>query len=189
MYDIPKPQTLDPERPLRSRGTNFTDDDRPATELLHIALKESCAYAEQLWDVLNRQRAYLLASLPPDPRSPDAVRQIGASPTGPEDAPGWDRWISAFATATSALCGPQGDSGFGLSRARHEAELRRNVPAYPLAPADARRGLEPLVSRDSCATTNAAGSSDVGAAAKMLRAGVIAAAGLAAIRGLMPRRK
>lgn len=180
---------MDPDRPLRSRGTDFTEDDRPEAELLHIALKESCAYAEQLWDVLNQQRAYLLASLPPDPRSPDAVRQIGASPTGPEDGPGWDRWISAFATATSALCGPQGDSGFGLSRARHEAELRRNAPVYRLAPTDERLGREPLVRSDPCESPIVAGSSDVGAAAKALRVGVIAAAGLAAIRGLAPRKK
>ena len=64
---IPKPQVLEAGRPLRHRGTQFTEDDRPRAELLDVALHESCANAEQLWDELNAMRQYLLDSVPPGP--------------------------------------------------------------------------------------------------------------------------
>lgn len=129
MHQIPKPQTLDPDRPLRHRGTHLTEDDQPETELLATALQESCSYADQLWENLNAMRQYLLDSLPPDPRSPETAQAPAAtSPTGPDDEAGWNSWINAFAAITSVLCGPQGDSGFGLSRAHEEAQARRSPP-------------------------------------------------------------
>jgi hypothetical protein len=132
MHDIPKPQVLDPDRPLRHRGTQFTEDDRPEAELLAIALHESCEYAEKLWDDLNATRQYLLESLPPDPRAPGEHPTAAASPTGPDDEQGWQNWINAFAEVTSVLCGPHGDSGFGLSRAREEAQIRRTAPVLKI---------------------------------------------------------
>lgn len=43
--------------------------------------------------------------------------------------------MTAFPAATCTLCGPHGDSGFGLSRAREEAQRRRSPTAagIPLA--------------------------------------------------------
>lgn len=132
MHAIPEPQVLDPDRPLRHRGTEFTEDDRPEAELLSKALHESCEYAQQLWDDLNAMRQYLLDSLPPDPRAPGAHTTASASPTGPDDEQGWQNWINAFAEVASVLCGPHGDSGFGLSRARDEAQIRRSAPVLKI---------------------------------------------------------
>lgn len=125
--DIPRPQVLDPQRPLRRRGTELFEDDRPEVDLLRQALEDSCAYAAQLWDALNHMRAYLLVSLPPV-AGPAEVHRVGASPVGPEDDQGWQAWIQAFATTTSVLCGPHGDGGFGFSRARQESQRRRLPP-------------------------------------------------------------
>jgi hypothetical protein len=126
---IPKPHVLDPDRLLRdNREHQVIQDHRARAELLDTALHESCAYAAQLWDNLNAIRQYLLDSLPPDPHAATNAVAIGAAPTGPDDEPGWQNWMSAFAAITSMLCGPHGDSGFGLSRAREEAQRRRMAP-------------------------------------------------------------
>ena len=132
MYEIPKPDLLDPDRPLRDLGPRLTADDRPESELLAAALHESCDYAGQLWENLNAMRQYLLDSLPPDPRQPGPHTTAAASPTGPDDDTGWSNWVSAFAAVASALCGPHGDSGFGLSRAREEAHVRRSAPVLKI---------------------------------------------------------
>lgn len=127
MDEIPAPQTLDPDRLLHKRGAQFTEDDRPEAELLDKALHETCDYAQQLWDNLNAMRCYLLDSLPPDPRAPGPHITVAASPTGPDDEEGWGHWMDAFASISSVLCGPHGDSGLGLSRARQEVQRRRSA--------------------------------------------------------------
>ncbi len=133
MYEIPKPELLDPDRVDRDDREHFTaEDHRSQAQLLAKALGESCAYADQLWAQVNALRGYLLDSLPPDPRTPGPLATAAASPTGPDDEDGWARWIAAFATTTSVLCGSHGDSGFGLSRAREEARLRRTAPVLAL---------------------------------------------------------
>ncbi len=82
---IPEPELLDPDRINRDAREHFTTDDhRARADLLSQALEDSCAYARQLWETLDTQRAYLLQSLPPDPRTPGA-HVLGASPTGPDD--------------------------------------------------------------------------------------------------------
>ena len=125
---IPQPELLDPDRINRDAREHFTTEDhRARADLLSQALEDSCAYARQLWQTLDEQRLYLLQSLPADPRTPGA-HAVGASPTGPDDERGWRNWIGAFAATTSALCGPHGDSGFGLSEARAQAQLRRTAP-------------------------------------------------------------
>lgn len=133
MYEIPKPELLNPDRENRDDREDFTaKDHRSQSQLLAKALGESCAYADQLWEQVNALRGYLLDSLPPDPRTPGPHTTASASPTGPDDEDGWTRWIAAFATTTSVLCGSHGDSGFGLSRAREEARLRRTAHALTL---------------------------------------------------------
>jgi len=133
VYEIPKPDLLDPDRVESDNREKFTArDHRSQSELLATALSESCAYADQLWNQVNALRGYLLDSLPPDPRTPGPHRTAAASPTGPDDDDGWQHWIEAFSTTTSVLCGPHGDSGFGLSRARQEAQLRRSAPELTL---------------------------------------------------------
>lgn len=133
MYEIPKPELLNPDRENRDDREDFTaEDHRSQAQVLATALGESCAYADQLWEQVNALRGYLLDSLPPDPRTPGPHTTAGASPTGPDDDKGWTRWINAFATTTSVLCGSHGDSGFGLSRAREEARLRRTAPELTL---------------------------------------------------------
>jgi hypothetical protein len=129
---IAKPEVLDPHRILENDIDNFTANHEARAVLLQRALNDSCSYAEQLWDTLNALRQYLLDCLPPD-ASPTAeptsnrpaLVGVGAAPTGPDDEQGWPTWITAFASVTSVLCGPHGDSGFGLSRAQEEARRRR----------------------------------------------------------------
>lgn len=126
--DIPRPEVLDPHRPLRRHGTELFEDDRPEVDVLRRALEDSCGYANQLWHTLNQMREYLLVSLPPDPDpdpGPAEASRVGTSPDGPDDDNGWQAWIQAFAATTSVLCGPHGDGGFGLSRARQESQRRR----------------------------------------------------------------
>lgn len=137
---IPAPELLDPDRPLRSHGSQFTQDERPKSEVLRDALKDSCEYAQQLWNTLDQVRGYLLESLPPDPHlpqpDPPTPQATSASPTGPDDEQGWQNWMTAFASVTSVMCGPHGDSGFGLGQARQEAQRRRAIPlAAPSEPA------------------------------------------------------
>jgi hypothetical protein len=133
---IPKPQVLDPHRRLVNDEDNFTANHEARAVLLQRALETSCAYADQLWDDLNAMRQYLLDSLPPDPHTADGPIATGAAPTGPQDEQGWQNWMTAFAAITSVLCGPHGDSGFGLSRAREEAQRRRTAPTATAPRAD-----------------------------------------------------
>jgi hypothetical protein len=128
MQPIPTPQVLDPDRILADDRDDFTVHHRTREQLLDEALHATCAYAQQLWHDLDAMRAYLLDSLPPDPRAPGPHPTACASPVGPDDETGWANWISAYAAVTSVLCGPGGDSGYGLAEARREATLRRTAP-------------------------------------------------------------
>jgi hypothetical protein len=131
MQPIPTPELLDPDRRIINDADNFTVDHETRAHALDEALHHTCAYAQQLWHHLDAMRGYLLTSLPPDPHSPGPHPTASASPTGPDDDTGWDNWITAYAAVTSALCGPHGDSGYGLSEGRREATLRRSAPRVP----------------------------------------------------------
>lgn len=106
---------------------------RPAPPSWTRPLHATCSYAQQLWRDLDAMRGYLLTSLPPHPRAPGLRPTASASPTGPGDGDGWDNWITAYAAVTSVLCGPHGDSGYGLGEARREAALRRTAPVLVVA--------------------------------------------------------
>lgn len=125
---IPQPHVLDPDRILTDDREDFTaDEHRSRARELDAALHDSCAYAQQLWTDVARARQYLYESLPPDPRHP-AVERVGASPSGPDDEQGWQRWVDAYSELTSVLAGPQGDSGMGVKEAQAAAHLRRTAP-------------------------------------------------------------
>lgn len=200
LHKIPKPEMLDGERVLRPHGTRFTPDERPDVEVLSDALHESCAYADQLWEHLNEVRAYLLGSLPPDPRLPGPHRTASASPTGPDDEEGWTNWMNAFAAVSSVLCGPKGDSGFGISRAREEAKARRDAPVLNIRAAHPDlegRPLSPEGGRPSGATppppTAASTVSPDAPAASSSRwtpgwTATVLAVGAVGLRSLRPRR-
>jgi hypothetical protein len=126
MQVIPKPELLDPDRALRELGPRVTVDHRSRAEVLDVALHDSCAYAEQLWNTLNRVREYLLDSLPGNPDAAGEIRR-SASPIGPDDDAGWSQWCDAFAAVSSILSGAGGDSGFGRERAHEEERDRRRV--------------------------------------------------------------
>jgi hypothetical protein len=190
MQPIPTPQVLDPDRILDNDRGDFTADHKARAQLLEDALHETCAYSQQLWRDLDAMRGYLLNCLPPDPRSPGPHLTASASPTGPDDDTGWDNWITAYATVTSVLCGPHGDSGFGLSEGRREATVRRTGPAlrihadHPDLGAPDHHG----------AATPAATTPEPPAAASVprLRTGRTAAMAVLvflALRGLRPRRR
>ncbi len=199
MQAIPTPRLLDPQRPLSDDREHFTINDEPAAEALKEALRETCAYAQQLWDNLDAVRQYLMTSLPADPRSPGPRPSPGASPTGPDDEQGWQNWIAAYASANSVLCGPQGDSGYGLGEARHAAEERRSAPVlrlYADHPHLRNDGsaMDPAEDRKDNAArartaTEAPGSSVVRSKSRgVYRSTVVGVLVLLAIRGLRPRR-
>lgn len=189
MQPIPTPQLLDPDRILANDRGGFTTTDESRTELLADALKKTCDYAQQLWHDLDGLRQYLLDSLPSDPRAPGPHPSASASPTGPDDEEGWERWVTAFATVSSALTGPQGDSGYGLKEARRLARDRRTAPLLTLTAH--HPGLtapeSPAHSQESPAPRAAdpAGSARPGALARGIGTGILV---LLALRGLRPRR-
>ncbi|HST49964.1 hypothetical protein [Jatrophihabitans sp.] len=186
MHEIPKPELLDPDRLLLDDRNDLTADEHASrAALLNQALHESCGYAQQLWQSLDAVRGYLLDSLPPDPHAldPDALDQPGrrsAAPTGPDDEAGWENWITAYATVTSVLAGPHGDSGFGSDEARREARDRRQVlPEPPAAPEPVR---EPAPEAAGLAARRPDGHTAAGRSRLRLAARV--AVLLLAIRGL-----
>lgn len=122
---VSKPEVLDPHRYLGNDIDNFTANHEVRAVVLQQALEKSCSYAEQLWNDLDTMRQYLLDCRPPAPHPGSEPGAAGAAPTGPDDERGWQNWITAFAAITSVLCGPHGDSGFGLTRAHDEARRRR----------------------------------------------------------------
>lgn len=184
MQPIPKPQVLDPDRMLVNDRNDLTVDDVSSTELLDKALHESCAYAEQLWDHLAATREYLVESLPPDPREPGPNPSRGASPTGPDDENGWSRWIDTYAAVSSVLAGPHGDSGLGLSDARHAATLRRTAPNLAvmakIASDEADTATPPHGTVADGGDTPASGAQR----ARLLRAAGLGVLGVLALRGL-----
>jgi hypothetical protein len=195
VYEIPKPALLDADRVDRDDREEFTlNDHRSQSQLLAKALGESCAYADQLWNQVNALRGYLLDSLPPDPRTPRPHTTAAASPTGPDDEGGWQHWIEAFATTTSVLCGSHGDSGFGLSRARQEAQLRRTAPELALHAQrlDRERAQQTAPSADPSPTHSStppvaaarAHETPIVNAPAVIKGAAAAVVGLLAIRGL-----
>lgn len=200
MQEIPKPELLDPDRVDRDDREEMTaEDHRSQAQLLSKALAESCAYANQLWEQLDEVRAYLLASLPPDPRMPGPKDTAAASPTGPDDEEGWQRWITTFASTTSVLCGSHGDSGFGLSRAKQEAQVRRSAPImalrhkYPAEPPSAAAAAQDAAENatktaPASATPGDSGANDSEAKAagtlKLAKVAGVAITALLALRGL-----
>jgi hypothetical protein len=133
VHPIPQPLLLDPNRVLDEGRDDMTADHKERAELAEDALKQTCAYAQQLWETLENVRQYLMDALPPDPREVGGLHQsVAAHPTGPDDEEGWQRWGAAYATATSVLCGPHGDSGFGVSEANEAMTRRREAPTVRL---------------------------------------------------------
>jgi hypothetical protein len=58
MQAIPKPRLLDPNRPLSDARDAITNhEDEPPAELLKEALRDTCAYAQQLWENLDAARS------------------------------------------------------------------------------------------------------------------------------------
>ena len=173
---------------FNDRG-DFTADHEARAQLLDDALHQTCAYAQQLWHDLDAMRGYLLDSLPPDPHAPGPHPTTSASPTGPDDDTGWDNWITAYATVTSVLCGPHGDSGYGLSEARREATLRRTAPgcyaSRPTTQISARRTTRTAAHAESHAGTPPAVRPPI---PKGRTAGMAVLVFLA-LRGLRPRRR
>lgn len=193
MQPIPQPHVLDPDRVLvNDRGEFFVDHETRA-DLLDKALHESCAYAKQLWDNLDAARGYLWASLPPDPRSPGPHPSLGAHPTGADDEAGWTDWIAAFASVTSVLCGPHGDSGYGIKEARRAAELRRNAPNLKVLAAHPNVAVTGQPPEPPATVAQPAPAAAVQTAATPSTGGAMRAVGVAvlallALRGLLPRR-
>jgi hypothetical protein len=186
MEPIAVPEVLDPDRIMTDDREEMTAEEHQGrARELDAALHESCAYGQQLWNDLNGVRKYLMDCLPDDPRIPGPHR-AAASPTGPDDEQGWTNWIAAFGTVTSALAGPHGDSGYGLSEARRTAQLRRTATVLRVY------SEHPELAEQRSSPTELAARS-TGPAAHSARERVVrtVAAGALitlAVRGLLPRR-
>jgi hypothetical protein len=187
MQSIPEPHLLDPDRIIDPTRGEFVADHKARSEALEKALHESCAYAEQLWQHVDALRSYLMDSLPPDPRAPEADLRAGAAPTGPDDEVGWEHWINAYSAATSVLCGPQGDSGFGLSEARAAAQIRRSAPSSRLVAAHPYSALSVAETTAETYARKDLAVSDVVRSRGRTAAVVVLV--LLAARGLLPRRE
>lgn len=188
MQPIPQPHLLDPDRITSDDREDMTSEEhRTRAQQLDKALHQSCEYAQQLWQHLAAARAYLLDSLPSDPRSPGTDPHLGASPTGPDDDEGWQRWTDAYSAVTSILAGPHGDSGFGLDEARHAAKSRREAPNLKVLQRIQRGQSEQPQPAPAGA---AAAASNSGAASRTdpLRLAGLGVLVALAVRGVLPRR-
>lgn len=198
MQPIPRPHVLDPDRITSDDREDMTSEEhRSRAQQLDTALHQSCEYAQQLWQHLEAARYYLYDSLPSDPRSPGTDPHLGASPTGPDDEEGWQRWTDAYSAITSVLAGPHGDSGFGLDEARHAARARREAPNLQVLQRIQRGEPEQPASQPAAPTpagpaapATAPARSDVPGArrtdpVRMAGLGVLVAL---AVRGVLPRR-
>jgi hypothetical protein len=185
MQPIPAPHLLDPDRLLDPQRDGFTVDHESRAEMYKDGLRETCEYAQQLWQTLDSVRGYLLDSLPSDPREPGEHVSC-ASPTGPDDEPGWTNWVGTFASVTSVLCGPHGDSGFGYGEARRAAQLRRDAPVSKVRAAldDRSTTAQPKPPSGPESTPQKASPRRSGRL-RMAATGVLV---LLAARGLRPRR-
>lgn len=101
--EIPQPELLDPNR--NDLGKWPDDLDR-----VMAALRDSCAYATDLWQTLDAVREYLLI-----------LAGEGEKPTVLHDGHDWEQWAIVYAGVTSRLAGATGDNGFGESEAKRIA--------------------------------------------------------------------
>jgi hypothetical protein len=189
VHPIPRPELLDADRVTSADRDDMTLlEHRTRAQQLDEALRASCAYATQLWQHLDAVRGYLYESLPSDPRAPGPNPHIGASPTGPDDDEGWQRWIDTYATVTSILCGAHGDSGFGLDEARHAARDRREAPNLTVLARAHGPAETTEVSDAGAPPPGTAPAADTRTSASVLRAAGLGLLTALALRGLRPRR-
>lgn len=115
MESIPRPGVLEPENPDRVLTTS-RERDVDAWGRVSEPMRELGLYANQLWEVLQSVRDYLY-ELAGESGKPSPLH-------GGHD---WEAWAETWARITSALAGPSGDSGYGVSEAREIAQ-RHDVP-------------------------------------------------------------
>jgi hypothetical protein len=108
-----------PQQPELLNASRMDTDDREFTFEQHrdraaelaAALRDSCAYGEQLWQQLVGVREYLAGSVP-----------------AAQDDARWRSWSEVYAAVVGTLAGPHGDSGFGADEARQIMRGRREFP-------------------------------------------------------------
>lgn len=188
MQPIDRPQLLDPDRVVDPNRDDMTVDHESAAKQLRQALEASCDYGRQLWDHLVAVRQYLMESLPPDPGAAGPHTQVSAHPTGPDDTEGWQHWVDVYASVTSVLAGPHGDSGYGFGEAREAARIRSEAPNARLAARlhDGRTGT-PKVDDKPTAETAKRQSDDSLSTGMLLRGLGLVTLSVLALRGLRPR--
>lgn len=109
MHDMQPPDVLDPDRV--NGGIVLTEHDaQNHLPALEQAFRESCTYAQRLWADLNEMRRYLLATLP---EIAGTSAPSGASSAPPAREAGEDRWLAAYSTITSTLCGRADHGSYG----------------------------------------------------------------------------
>jgi hypothetical protein len=179
MDPITMPGLLSSDQPRFAAGEHEATPDEKLRDCAK-QLEQVRHYGRALWQQLDTVRHYLVASLPPDPHLPNAAIRAGAAPTGPDDDSGWNEWISAYASTISALAGPQGDSGYGLQTAQHEAQNRRSaeVVGVHARHANLDHAQRPVGTPDTAARP-----------ANRIRTALNIALVILALRGLRPRSR
>jgi hypothetical protein len=103
MQQIPRPDVLDANR----ADVDADPGEREQVERALELLRRGCDYGAALWQELDRVRQYL-----------SDIAGEGVKPPLLRGGHDWQRWARVFAEVTSALAGPGGDNGYGLSEAR-----------------------------------------------------------------------
>lgn len=129
MDAIARPKLLNPNRMLVNDCGNIEAGEfhRRRADVIERGLRQSCGYAQDLWNTLDELRHYLLDDFPPDSRVP-GVDEMSARPSRPDHEDGRRAWMDADAAVHSVLAGPDGDSGYGRHQAAREAHWRRSAP-------------------------------------------------------------
>ena len=136
MIEMKPPSVLNGERAVTDHRDTLGMHAENERVQLREALKQSCDYGLMLWHELDRMRAYLLESAPEARDTSSGVRRIAATPLGPDDEAGWQRWQAIYEKVSETLCGPSGDSGFAAREAALQVRDRRSMdpPATPAPP-------------------------------------------------------
>ncbi len=98
MYEIPKPELLDPDRVTRDDREDFTPaDHRSQAQLLGKALGDSCAYADQLWEAGGTPCARTCSTACRRTRGvPARTRPRPLRPPVRTTTTAWARWMNAL---------------------------------------------------------------------------------------------
>lgn len=109
------PDVLDSERPALLGGEEATPESlQDRAQRVENALHRACGYGQVLWRELDTLRRYLFEDVAQGRRGEGTASLLRSTDQ-------WSTWAERFASASSVLSGPAGDSGAGETAARLQA--------------------------------------------------------------------